>query len=465
MSLSPIPPRLPQRSKGVKPPLPAKPSNDTHVSVAPTMPVRVISNTPVLPPRLPSRPPVLPSRQKTASRICTRRKPAKYETRDFTVVDEYVRQVPEYATTQELADALTCHFTDPIDRARAIFDWCAYNVTYDWLAFQSGNHPAQDAQTVLRTKKGVCAGYANLFQSLAERIGLQSRVVHGYGKGIGYDPAQKQVKGSNHAWNVVRVDEEWRMIESTWGAGYINNNQFIRAFQPLQFLVDPEEFVYSHMPLDDTLQFTVHKYSWEEFFALNLLPPLFWRSGAVLRNYVDVSSCITVSGEGKLLLSVPTTCQLMSSLDEKRSHCVLSRNNDTFDVEVLFRPRNGTSTLQVFAKLREGEATFAQLLNYTIIATDCTDLPLFPTVYGVIDGLHVKAPLYAPLIARTTVEFIVDDLSDAPGNHEIVLWVNGQFSPFRRQGTRYSLTKHIVDTTVKIMRKKGSQYAVLAIWD
>jgi len=100
----------------------------------------------------------------------------------------------------------------------------------------------------------VCAGYANLFLSLAEARRLEA-VVSGYAKGIGYGLGQTTFTQPNHAWNAVRIDGQWRLLAATWGAGYLSpSSAFERAFNAHYFLTRPELFIYDHLPEDPRWQ-------------------------------------------------------------------------------------------------------------------------------------------------------------------------------------------------------------------
>ena len=79
-------------------------------------------------------------------------------------------------------------------------------------------------------------------------------MVHGIAKGYGHDPEDVYTASSetNHAWNLVLVQGEWRPLDSTWGAGHLDRGgNFQRKFDEHWFLTDPEEFVPHHFPLHD----------------------------------------------------------------------------------------------------------------------------------------------------------------------------------------------------------------------
>lgn len=224
-------PALPPRNRGVhsQPQLPSR-VPVVPVATRPTQPFKQESSKPVLPPRVPLRAngPSLPSRDQTTftvhdQKYCGRRRSPKYEDRNFSTVDDYVRALPEYETPRELSYALTCNFPDTVDKYRAIFCWIAFNVAYDAVSFLSNAVPPQSAKNTFQTRLAVCAGYAQLFQKLCEKSDLHCVEISGYAKGFGFDPSKTLTKGSNHLWNAVYVEGEWRMIDVTWGAGNLTD--------------------------------------------------------------------------------------------------------------------------------------------------------------------------------------------------------------------------------------------------
>ncbi len=51
-----------------------------------------------------------------------------------------------------------------------------------------------------------------------------------------------------HFWNVIKLDNKWYFIETTWSAGYYEKDKYIKRFEPFWFLTPPEQFIYFHLP-------------------------------------------------------------------------------------------------------------------------------------------------------------------------------------------------------------------------
>ncbi|CAG8598944.1 832_t:CDS:2, partial [Scutellospora calospora] len=184
---------------------------------------------------------------------------------DFSTVDEYARETPESETRSEtrLANYLTSGWDDDLYKLRAIFVWITDNISYDCVSFFSGKLSHQSAKDVLKSRTAVCAGYAELFYRLANEAGLRVWQISGNAK-VG-DIIGPNDRSHAHAWNGVLYKGEYLFIDSTWGAGHVNNNRFTKRFEPFYFLTSPIQFIYSHFPEQTTQQYLQPTITRKEF--------------------------------------------------------------------------------------------------------------------------------------------------------------------------------------------------------
>ena len=90
-----------------------------------------------------------------------------------------------------------------------------------------------------------------------------------WGKGIGYSAGDQITGPSDHAWNAVKINGAWYLLDSTWGAGYTDEqNNFVFDFDDEYFLMPPEQFIYTHFPEDAKWQLLSTPISNNEFADL-----------------------------------------------------------------------------------------------------------------------------------------------------------------------------------------------------
>ncbi len=202
-----------------------------------------------------------------------------FDHKPFTTIDAYARACPAAANTS--LDAVATYlkkatFTD-IEKARSIYVWLAAHISYDDKSYNSGNYADNSAEGVLRSKKAVCAGFADLYTELGLRMGLRIKTVIGYAKGFGYSEGE-DFDDSNHAWNAIQMDGKWRIFDATWGQGYGisgSNGQLVsvKQFNADWFAVEPEYAIFSHYPENPADAFLSTKLSLSEYVRLPYYTP------------------------------------------------------------------------------------------------------------------------------------------------------------------------------------------------
>ena len=190
---------------------------------------------------------------------------------DYAKVDARIKSYPKtFSTPDKLAELVSKDFSRDDEKARAIFTWIATNIKYDYAAYGVNERPVaysfrsqqeketkqkamkqELAQKTLKSKKGVCQGYSTLFLAVAEKAGLQSEIITGTSKS---HPAHigKAPGASDHAWNAVKIGNEWKLLDTTWGAGTVTGEKpaFVFKFNDKYFFSDPDTFFLNHFPDD-----------------------------------------------------------------------------------------------------------------------------------------------------------------------------------------------------------------------
>lgn len=119
-----------------------------------------------------------------------------------------------------LTKMITKNATSKTEAVKAIHDYVATNIEYDFPGYKDGSYVQKeyDAVSILKRKITVCSGYANLFAAMVRAYGVRVKVIHG--KGV--------VSGGlgDHAWNEVEINGEWKMVDTTWDSNLKRSKYF-----------------------------------------------------------------------------------------------------------------------------------------------------------------------------------------------------------------------------------------------
>ncbi len=92
------------------------------------------------------------------------------------------------------------------DKALWFHDWLIHNADYTEDINASHTHNIYSADGVLLHKDGVCQSYAEAFELLLTLANIEYKIIY----------APKEYMDPPHAWNLVKLDNEWCHIDCTW---------------------------------------------------------------------------------------------------------------------------------------------------------------------------------------------------------------------------------------------------------
>nr|WP_255216777.1 transglutaminase domain-containing protein [Pseudenhygromyxa sp. WMMC2535] len=245
---------------------------------------------------------------------------------------------------EALAAYVVEHERDPFGRVKALHDYVATRVAYDYETYKAGGpFPSQSAEHVFATRTSVCAGYANLLAALVTEAGGEAVVVSGYSRKLGGG-----LSGEGHAWNAVKIEGEWYLVDATWDAGGASPEGDWRFEYGSDYLFAPPEIIgLTHFPDDPGWQLRTRPLERGEFLRQPMLRPRFFADGfepiTELRSHFDVDEALSVSlanHDGQFVLA-----HAVSS--EGAVDCsVLGRQTLEIRCEL---PRRGQYEVQIFA--------------------------------------------------------------------------------------------------------------------
>lgn len=152
-------------------------------------------------------------------------------------------------STAKLAFAITKDATSEKEKVTAIYKWIATHISYDnelrlSSKLQKEFYTSEEnvLKKVLERKMALCGGFAFLFKSLCENVGISAEVVHGFTKD--YSGKIQNNKQPNHSWSAVKLNGQWQLLDITWAISYGSAN----GPDNFWFLTKPTDFIYTHYP-------------------------------------------------------------------------------------------------------------------------------------------------------------------------------------------------------------------------
>ncbi|WP_160112597.1 transglutaminase domain-containing protein [Salicibibacter kimchii] len=134
----------------------------------------------------------------------------------------------DHPRVEEVAEEATEGLSGEREKAEAVYEYVATNVSYDVEKLENNLFEMDDsALKTLEAQEGVCQDYVFLAVAMLRALGMEANYVAGH------------VGTERHAWVDVKVEGEWLEMDPTWGAGYIENNEFVADYNEDYF--DPDE--------------------------------------------------------------------------------------------------------------------------------------------------------------------------------------------------------------------------------
>jgi len=97
---------------------------------------------------------------------------------------------------------------------------------------------------------------------MCEHVGIQCDIVTGYAKG----PSKLSGLGEKHAWNAVYINNNWHLVDPTFGSGYVNDDdKFVFQFKPSYYFANPDGFKMNHFPEQERWQMTDNPITKDEY--------------------------------------------------------------------------------------------------------------------------------------------------------------------------------------------------------
>jgi hypothetical protein len=215
--------------------------------------------------------------------------PTNYQAINLSQVDKnsrFISSLPPMTTAITLATTYVCRpYRSDVQRLRAIFTWVSEKIT--WEEDFEGQ---VDTRRVIQSKRGCAEEYAVLTLEMCAAVGLPCEVVRGYLKTPGEVPEHGNVPRSNHWWNAVLVDGEWRVIDCCLASPSNPRRALYSSIgsgvaDPFWFLTRPSEICFTHIPEHHAQQHVCPPVAHEILLHLPCVCPPYFRNGLQMWDY------------------------------------------------------------------------------------------------------------------------------------------------------------------------------------
>ena len=216
---------------------------------------------------------------------------------DFSLVKEKVNSYPKFSEVENLTQQIANDFKTDEQQVQAAFFWLAHNIQYDLDAYY---HPKQKrisfryrnqqekleklqaikdgiVNETLLTRKAICEGYAQTFAKICSILQIENEVIKGYIRNSSNDIANPKTN-SNHAWNAVKLNDEWIYIDATWAAGIVNNNRWQPLFNAYYYNIPKEKYFKTHFPEKKLWQLRIGRMDKKKFYNQPIYDAAFLQS-------------------------------------------------------------------------------------------------------------------------------------------------------------------------------------------
>jgi hypothetical protein len=325
--------------------------------------------------------------------------PKNIEANRTTNPAEYVHQIAEIIENSAKND---------FEKVKKAHDIVALLIKYDAANFWAGTVPDQSYQNVLKTRLAVCEGYSNTFKRFCDELKIPCEIVHGFGRGVGTSPlAGDTPNDSNHAWNIVTINDESYLIDCTWDSGFMDGRVSKQQYTTDWLFLKPEHFLYTHYPENAKQQLLATPLTAAQFSDLPFFKPKFFELADNISvnlkkiNHVDNNLSFDYTTKDGYWLN-------FSINDIKTGREIQNRNfiqTDGVKETAYFSfPASGQYSINIFwwktgAKQGEGCGEF-------VVESSSASLVQYPTTYSSsAKNLQIVSPIEMPLKKGNNYEF------------------------------------------------------------
>ncbi|MBP3709236.1 MAG: hypothetical protein J6I73_02320 [Treponema sp.] len=372
---------------------------------------------------------------------------------------EYVRKIIEEINAVSKND---------FEKIKMIHDVVTLLISYDAKSYWQGSIPAQDWQTVLSKRLAVCEGYSNLFKYMCDIASVNCEKVSGYARGVGSSLIDEDSpSNSNHAWNIVKINNAWYVVDCIWDSGYMDGRVAKQKYTTDWLFLKPEHMIYTHFPNDSRKQLLASPMTARDFYNLPEIKPKFFdavnvkdlQTLPVKKMLANNSMMFPFSLNEGYELSVHLK-NLSSNTRQK--NCTLVQNNGEHSWCKILFPQKGIYLVDVFWG-KTGSRGGQDCMQFIVEAEEASNIR-FPQVYAVsAKNARLISPMEMPLKTDEPITFSV-----YVENRKLVTVIYGKnFIPLEAQGDGFftgdvTIPRGVKQVSVAFAQSERGQYQTFA---
>ena len=174
---------------------------------------------------------------------------------DVIVTENVVSPEVKKAIADVISENITPNMSD-YEKVKTIHDYIVLNTEFDIKNLKNNTlrDDSYSAKGVLIDHLAVCQGYAEAFKLIMTELDIGCHIITGY--------ADQEL----HAWNIVRIDNEWYQVDVTWDDPIPKEDTPTTSSNLIYnyFLITDEVMYQDHTPDDKPQICTSEKYMYRE---------------------------------------------------------------------------------------------------------------------------------------------------------------------------------------------------------
>ena len=323
----------------------------------------------------------------------------------------YNKMIPQMKSTKEqfsLSD---------MEAAYMVYKWICQNIKIDCYNFENKNWKKMYLSGIGTYSSGVgyYEGFSELFKDMCKGMGIVANTIAGYTKGPDFKYGEIPDE-TDHIWNYIIINENYYLVDVTWGMGSCDGEKYIPNFRESYFCPRPEALISTHFPVDKRYQLVYPKITLEQFVNNLKINMTFFEYGgtevspnsAIIDTYGKFEVKIKYDSDVDYVFSYRFYTSYYKIIEEKNT-CWMTKQEKSA-LLTCYTNNRGIYTLEVYGGPSNTE-NYPLLFKYEVqSAKPAADKPInFPTVYDQYYKYNMELiePLDNPLIRGNLVDFKV----------------------------------------------------------